>query len=434
MNVHRFLCMTFLAMALLPLNPLLAQTGEGHNASELDLKWGQPEWEQTTIPVHSVVHSITRSDKAGFLAGTSDGLFRSKDGYNWTPQRLAEGEVSVFALATDQNSLNKRSYAVTNAGLFRNQAAGNDTVWMRCGEELGSLVILSIRAIGEKVIVGTASRGVYLSRDEGLHFVPWNEGLDGITVRTIWGGVGSTFAATDNGLYVRETRGPFWQRVDAGFACTNISGVVWWNYQPIPIYCSTSCGTYRYRRDPPEGWEQFNVGLPATDITSLTTTGGYMFIGVWGYGVAGCATNTSTSWQMVGGAPGPKFPAFVYATDTEFLYCGTRGEGLWRCNIRGPMAVDPPGHALPVETVLEASFPNPFRLSTTVRCTLANAGPMTVCVYDMLGRVVATLADGWYEQGTYNLSFNAQGLPGGTYLCRLAGAGVVRHLRLMVLQ
>jgi hypothetical protein len=55
---------------------------------------------------------------------------------------------------------------------------------------------------------------------------------------------------------------------------------------------------------------------------------------------------------------------------------------------------------------------------------------LTVC--DLLGRVVATLAEGRYEGGRHEVRFDASGLASGIYLCRLEGAGSSRS-RMMTL-
>lgn len=49
---------------------------------------------------------------------------------------------------------------------------------------------------------------------------------------------------------------------------------------------------------------------------------------------------------------------------------------------------------VPAFTKLEGNFPNPFNPKTTIRFSLANAGDVTLQVYDISGRTVATLLDG----------------------------------------
>lgn len=61
---------------------------------------------------------------------------------------------------------------------------------------------------------------------------------------------------------------------------------------------------------------------------------------------------------------------------------------------------DPPALTL-------ASAPNPFRTATTLRFQTAAAGPIRLTVSDLLGRSVATLAEGWYPAGTHAVVLDA---------------------------
>jgi uncharacterized repeat protein (TIGR02543 family) len=72
--------------------------------------------------------------------------------------------------------------------------------------------------------------------------------------------------------------------------------------------------------------------------------------------------------------------------------------------------------AAPESHSLSTSFPNPATHSAAVEATLARPTALTVRVYDMLGREVATLADGRItESGTHRLSLDVRALPSGVY-------------------
>jgi hypothetical protein len=53
-------------------------------------------------------------------------------------------------------------------------------------------------------------------------------------------------------------------------------------------------------------------------------------------------------------------------------------------------------------------------------------------VYDLLGREVATLVDGYQESGSYQVQFEARGLSTGMYLYRI-NAGAFYEVRKMLL-
>jgi hypothetical protein len=92
---------------------------------------------------------------------------------------------------------------------------------------------------------------------------------------------------------------------------------------------------------------------------------------------------------------------------------------------------------VPALTGLGASYPNPFNPSTTVPFTLEGAGHVTLRVYDVSGRVLATLVDGVMPAGAHTRVWdgrNDAGAPvsSGMYFCELV-ADNVRQTRKMVL-
>ncbi len=70
------------------------------------------------------------------------------------------------------------------------------------------------------------------------------------------------------------------------------------------------------------------------------------------------------------------------------------------------------------------NYPNPFNPSTNIVFELPNSMFVTLKVYDVLGREVATLAENeLYESGTHEIEFNASHLTSGLYFYRLSALG-----------
>ena len=79
--------------------------------------------------------------------------------------------------------------------------------------------------------------------------------------------------------------------------------------------------------------------------------------------------------------------------------------------------------AVPTETKLFPNYPNPFNPSTVIKYQLSDASQISLKVYDVMGREVATLVNSFQEQGVYNVTFNANGLASGIYLYKLNAGG-----------
>jgi len=73
---------------------------------------------------------------------------------------------------------------------------------------------------------------------------------------------------------------------------------------------------------------------------------------------------------------------------------------------------------------LSSNYPNPFNPSTQLTYSLPQAGKVSLVIYDVLGREVATLADAYQQSGRYSVTWNSKqnsGIPvsSGVYFARL---------------
>lgn len=65
--------------------------------------------------------------------------------------------------------------------------------------------------------------------------------------------------------------------------------------------------------------------------------------------------------------------------------------------------------------------PNPTAGSTAVMVTLRSAAPVRVEIVNVVGRRIATLADGTLQGGAHLLEWDASAAPAGVYFCRVVG-------------
>ena len=83
---------------------------------------------------------------------------------------------------------------------------------------------------------------------------------------------------------------------------------------------------------------------------------------------------------------------------------------------------------------LYQNYPNPFNPSTTIKYSIPKQSYATLKVFDVLGREVATLADGEHAQGNYKLEFNASNLTSGIYFYRIEAGSFVDIKKMILLR
>lgn len=81
---------------------------------------------------------------------------------------------------------------------------------------------------------------------------------------------------------------------------------------------------------------------------------------------------------------------------------------------------------------LMQNYPNPFNPSTQIEYSVGKEGFVSLKVYDVLGREVKTLAEGYHKPGGYKILFDASELSAGVYFYRLA-AGNAEFTKSMLL-
>lgn len=74
---------------------------------------------------------------------------------------------------------------------------------------------------------------------------------------------------------------------------------------------------------------------------------------------------------------------------------------------------------VPTEYILSQNYPNPFNPVTKIKFSIPKEGMVTLKVFDMLGREVAELVNGFKTTGTYIVDFSGSELSSGIYYYRL---------------
>jgi hypothetical protein len=89
---------------------------------------------------------------------------------------------------------------------------------------------------------------------------------------------------------------------------------------------------------------------------------------------------------------------------------------------------------MPAKFGLEQNYPNPFNPSTTIRFAIPAAGMVSLKIYDVLGREVSGLVNSTMQAGSYQVQWNAVGMPSGMYVYELRAGSFVDMKRMMVVK
>ncbi len=119
------------------------------------------------------------------------------------------------------------------------------------------------------------------------------------------------------------------------------------------------------------------------------------------------------------------FPGAIWAQDSFTFEKLTTGDGPWVGEWTNTGESFDDWMGTPAKTVipdvfsLDQNYPNPFNPTTTIGFALPEAVRVNLKIYDITGRLVTTLVNGWREAGYHEASFDANGLASGMYIYRI---------------
>ena len=114
----------------------------------------------------------------------------------------------------------------------------------------------------------------------------------------------------------------------------------------------------------------------------------------------------------------------------EELFIGT-AEGIYKTSLITNVEYD---NISLSDFSLNQNYPNPFNSSTTIEYQINKSSFISLTVYDILGNVIATLANEEQPAGKHYITFNAGNLPSGIYVYKLTADNFVATKKLILLK
>ena len=240
---------------------------------------------------------------------------------------------------------------------------------------------------------------------------------------------------TANGVYRSTDLGQTWAQSDSGLPSWNVPCVFVDTCQSHPAYGvfvlgTSDSGMFRSTNNG-VSWVPFGTGLQGNsiikiagdvfgDVGTITDKGSFFREGI------------DSSWRSL--PWGFSRPATaVMISPSRRIYVSPYGDKLQRSNQALTIArSEPPSN--PSSFVLFQNYPNPFNPSTTIRYSLPRRSQVTLSVYNTLGQLVSTLANGEEQAGYHEVKLDGTGLASGLYFYRLQTGGYVQTKKLLILR
>ncbi len=141
---------------------------------------------------------------------------------------------------------------------------------------------------------------------------------------------------------------------------------------------------------------------------------------------------------------------------TEFFSLDTLSVEIWNCDIVSmscsiiEIGIERDGEKIPFDFTTSTgvanesptpenfelcqNYPNPANPTTTIEYSTSNTSNVTLTVFDILGKEVATLVNEVKPAGNYSVNFNAADLPSGCYFYKLNNGSQVLTQKMMLIK
>lgn len=283
--------------------------------------------------------------------------------------------------------------------------------------------------IDSSVYVGTDT-GVFVSTDEGKSWNPTNLVQLSLPISSLTSLGSFLFAGTwAAGVYISQNGGKDWSATSDTssdvFALATLGNIVFAGAN----FDSSHGGGLFISRDSGATW--IRTSLPGSTLESMSVSKTGVFASTDTAIVM--SADSGKTWQII---PTDLTVKAVIALmgDGRYLFAGSNVGASWRATLSGLTGIDrSPGNA-PSRFTLYQNYPNPFNPTTVIQYHLPSPCFVTLIVYDVLGRRIATLVEKNQRAGTHTVTFNGNRLSSGIYFYSLKAGNVVRTKKLIILK
>ena len=89
---------------------------------------------------------------------------------------------------------------------------------------------------------------------------------------------------------------------------------------------------------------------------------------------------------------------------------------------------------LPIDYTLMQNYPNPFNPSTTIQFALPKEGRVSLKIFNILGKHIATILDGFQSAGYHEVTVNFDSFSSGIYFYQMRVGSFIETKKMMLMK
>jgi hypothetical protein len=145
------------------------------------------------------------------------------------------------------------------------------------------------------------------------------------------------------------------------------------------------------------------------------------------------STDNGINWSPYNYGIDYTYDIYALSIKDSYIFAGTANR-VWRRIYSQITSVDLETGYIPTNIKLYQNFPNPFNPTTNISYSISQPGIVSIIVYDILGRKVATLLNEEKNTGNYSIDFDGVALSSGIYFYQLKVNDFIETKKMVLLR